>query len=591
MRSRNLSIAALAVALVTAVILSWLLRPVFQVTAIYRADRACEELVENGGFETDEAWEIPDTAFSADYSDEAHSGERSMRLGIPPGYPDSYAYSSVYQDVTIPFEAESATFSFWYKPYTVDSSGWDRQYVLLYDTSGSLRDTALWGLYNSGEWTHHTFDVSSYAGETLRLYFGVYNNSYYYYGRTWMYVDDVSLEWCREATPTPTGMPTDTPTPTNTPTSTPTPTGTPMAELAFSPSYQTVFTHTAPYTFTTNVVISDVVDLAGFEFDVVYDPTVVRIVDMILGDFLESTGREVDSLSEGIDSRWSFRAWSGNDHPAPEGSGVLATTFLSPIAIGEMDLAFENAQLANTEPVTIPFDTDDPPGHIEVSCFGDCNGDEKVDVLDLIIMAKHWFCEYGQECYDAIYDVDGNGEIRATDIMQVAVHWGPCESGASAFLEGAKVTDVVTPTVRIKPSEASVCVGLPFTVTVEISDAVDLGSFELELNYDPKLVQVDQVALGGFLGSTGRDVMDSSQIDNENGVTKFDALSYPPGAGPEGKGDLAHIWLTARSVGESDLILTNVQLLDTQAEEQESNVQSGAVKASGGVYLPLIMKE
>ena len=138
MRTRTLSIAALAVALLAAVVLSLAVRPISEVSAGYRASTPCVELVENGGFETLYSdWTIMGGAFPADYTqDEEHTGVRSMRLGIPPAYSDRWAYSSIYQDVTIPSGVESASLSFWFKPQSTDSSGLDVQRMWLTQTSG-----------------------------------------------------------------------------------------------------------------------------------------------------------------------------------------------------------------------------------------------------------------------------------------------------------------------------------------------------------------------------------------------------------------------------------------------------------------------
>jgi len=590
MKNRNLSMAALAAALAAVVVLSYLLQPVCQVTAAYRADTLCEELVKNGDFETYGDWVIPTTAFTADYSTaEAHSGMQSMRLGIPPGYFDGYAYSSIYQDVTIPSGASSATLSFWYKPYTQDWSGWDRQQVLLYDTSWVLRDRVLSVHSNSGTWTQHTVDVSSYTGETLRLYFSVYNNPYRYYGRTWMYVDEVSLQWCGEVTPAPT----DTPTPT----ATPTPISTPHTELGFDPSDQTVFPHTTE--FSTDVVITDVADLGAFQFDVVYDPDVVRVLRMELGDFLELTGRTVvsgyDDTYERI-GRYSFYAYSScpsdPGREGPTGDGVLATTFLSPVGLGETDLAFQNALLFDTGGVAISFDSTD--GQIVVEeCFGDFNGDGVVDIVDIMTIAGLWGCERDIDvCYDEDYDFNENDVIDVGDIQQVVDAWGVCEADASALLQAAKVAPSAGPQVKIEPEEITLGVGEPLNVTVVITDVTDLGAFQFDLKYDPALLQVTAVTLGDFLGSTER-TASLQVLDIEGGKTVF-GYTLRDGSGPDGHGVLANIELTAQRVGQGSLELENVKVTNTQLPvyAQILTAQGAEVMVPGVyLYLPLIVKE
>ena len=144
-----------------------------------------------------------------------------MRLGIT-DQGDAKSYSSVYQSVTIPGGAASAMLSFWYYPlcqdYTVE---YDWQEVILYTQSWGFITRAMPKMCsNSQTWTYHTFDLTPYKGQTIILYFNVYNDGI---GdrKTAMYLDDVSVyTWCPTSTPTPT--PPVTVTPTSTPTETPT---------------------------------------------------------------------------------------------------------------------------------------------------------------------------------------------------------------------------------------------------------------------------------------------------------------------------------------------------------------------------------
>jgi len=117
-----------------------------------------------------------------------------MRLGIT-SLSDAQSYSSIHQTVTIPGNAASATLSFWYYPICNDP-GYDWQEAIIFNQS--------WGIVvrpmpkmcsNSQTWTHHTFELSAYKGQTIILYFNVYNDGI---GnrKTAMYVDDVSVQVC-----------------------------------------------------------------------------------------------------------------------------------------------------------------------------------------------------------------------------------------------------------------------------------------------------------------------------------------------------------------------------------------------------------
>ena len=176
----------------------------------------CRQALVNGDFEDDGGWAILQTPYQAAYTtDYVHTGRRAIRLGIPPDGVNTYSYSSVEQQVTIPAGIASATLSYWYRPLS-DDAGTDYSYVLLRDAAG--RWHALRSVRGSAGWQRSTHDLTAYAGQTITLRFGVYNDGRG--GVSALYVDDASLELCLAQTPTET--PTPTPTPTHTPTHTPT---------------------------------------------------------------------------------------------------------------------------------------------------------------------------------------------------------------------------------------------------------------------------------------------------------------------------------------------------------------------------------
>jgi hypothetical protein len=107
-------------------------------------------------------------------------------------------YSSGYQTVSIPSNATSATLHFWYKPGAEGTSSADFQRVLLlrpndYGLLKQLLRTRL----NSTVWREASFDLAAYRGKSVVIYFETYNDSTAATGRTWMFLDDVSVEVCR----------------------------------------------------------------------------------------------------------------------------------------------------------------------------------------------------------------------------------------------------------------------------------------------------------------------------------------------------------------------------------------------------------
>lgn len=87
----------------------------------------------------------------------------------------------------------------------------------------------------------------------------------------------------------------------------------------------------APVQFKIQVLITEVDHLGGFQFDVVYDPSVVGISStskVVVGTFPKSTGRTVSVLGPILDDaigNLTFGAFSFGNAKCPSGTGVLAT--------------------------------------------------------------------------------------------------------------------------------------------------------------------------------------------------------------------------------------------------------------------------
>ena len=67
----------------------------------------------------------------------------------------------------------------------------DRQYVLLLNESGAVLERLWWTRSDARTWQRQTFDLTAYAGRTVRVHAGVYNDGRN--GKTALYVDDVTL--------------------------------------------------------------------------------------------------------------------------------------------------------------------------------------------------------------------------------------------------------------------------------------------------------------------------------------------------------------------------------------------------------------
>ncbi len=195
-------------------------------------------IIQNGGFETGDfpPWVILDqNATPVVTTTQVHSGTYSGFVGDAPdgfcGSPGGEANgdSSFYQEFTVP--AGTSTLSFWHWDCTTDSITFDWQDAYITDTSGTILQTIFHQCNDTETWLNAQVDMSSYAGQTVRVEFLVHEDGFG--DLTGMYVDDVQLLVPCE---TPTPSPSPSPTPTATATATPTPTSTP-AGCVFGQGY------------------------------------------------------------------------------------------------------------------------------------------------------------------------------------------------------------------------------------------------------------------------------------------------------------------------------------------------------------------
>jgi hypothetical protein len=142
-------------------------------------------------------------------------------------------------------------------------------------------------------------------------------------------------------------------------------------------------------------------------------------------------------------------------------------------------------------------------------------------------------------------------------------------------------------TVSIDPAQVSVAAGDQFEVAVVIAGMADLGGFQLLLQYDPALIQIDEVSLGEFLGSTGRDVVPlGPNVDSTAGRVDVGAFSSGTTAGASGTGVLVKLACTAMQAGQGTLGLANIVLSDTKAATISATTADGKVTLTGNVIVP-----
>jgi hypothetical protein len=151
------------------------------------------QLLGNPGFETGAAAPWTATAGVID-----GSASPAARTGTYKAWLDGYGSAhtdDLYQTVTIPAGACSATFTFWLwitTAETTTTTAFDTLTVTVRNSSGTVLSTlaTFSNLNNSSSYVQRSFDLSSFKGQTVRLQFhGVEDSSL----QTSFIIDDTAL--------------------------------------------------------------------------------------------------------------------------------------------------------------------------------------------------------------------------------------------------------------------------------------------------------------------------------------------------------------------------------------------------------------
>ena len=173
--------------------------------------------------------------------------------------------------------------------------------------------------------------------------------------------------------------------------------------------------------FTLDIRAENVTDLAGWQFDIAFDPAILEAVDVSEGGFLKTDGGttffqggSIDNAAGKITGLSAARLSGGG----ASGTGTLLQVRFKAKSAGETELALDKFQFGSTTGDNIPAGLHEIRIVVEEGLpTGDVNRDGIVSILDLILVAQ----QLGRRVSpDSAVDVNGDGVVSILDLIRVA---------------------------------------------------------------------------------------------------------------------------------------------------------------------------
>ena len=200
-------------------------------------------------------------------------------------------------------------------------------------------------------------------------------------------------------------------------------------------------------TFTLDIYAEDVPDLAGWQFDIAFDPILLEAIEVRKGYLLESAGG-VTSFEKGtIDNQsgeiigLSEAVLNGN---SASGTGLLLSVTFAAKAGGKTQLTLSNFRFGAGTGQEIPAGPLEVALVVMVRLNSDVNGDGQVNILDLVLVAQDLGTPVS---VNSRTDVNGDGTVNILDLVLVAQHLGESITAAAPItiaIENVKGLDTAT---------------------------------------------------------------------------------------------------------------------------------------------------
>jgi general secretion pathway protein D len=140
----------------------------------------------------------------------------------------------------------------------------------------------------------------------------------------------------------------------------------------------------------------------------------------------------------------------------------------------------------------------------------------------------------------------------------------PSDTAPATPQDAGKVTGPAS--VHFLPPVVSTTNGSSMTVALIIENATDIVSAPLQIQYDPKVLKLNDVGKGDFFGSDGQIPIFTKNVQNDAGMAAINLSRTPGSTGVSGSGVLVTMIFQAIAPGSTTVRIPNLTVKDAQGQ-------------------------
>lgn len=118
--------------------------------------------------------------------------------------------------------------------------------------------------------------------------------------------------------------------------------------------------------------------------------------------------------------------------------------------------------------------------------------------------------------------------------------------------------------LRFEPQNVTLKAGQTATIGIVAENVNDLFSIPMLLQYDPKVISVEELQHGGFLSGGNQEIALVQRVDQQHGQAIISATRQPNSQGVSGSGTLIGVVVKALAAGTTRLAIVQINAKDSQ---------------------------